>query len=329
MYNLSIIIPAYNCEKYLEDCLNSIFSKITSNEEVEVLVIDDGSTDNTSSIYEKFKKENLKIFYQDNSGVSSARNLGILKALGKWLMFVDSDDFLSDNWYEIVSNNFDKDADVIYMFDNKNVVIKNKNDVIKSIIGVENRQTFLSPVWSKLYKRNLIIKNEIIFNKDLINGEDMLFNLEVILSTNNYIVINDKNIYIYRVNIFSSTSKFNKKIFLGDMDFHRKLEEILYHSEVEEELKKELKNFCLENSLLVLMQRLVRINNYKKIKVHLSNFLLYPYNKIKIKKIKNKKDILIFLINKRMYFIVYIIIKIKFKIENLLSKKDKEILKRI
>lgn len=329
MYDLSIIIPAYNCEKFLEDCLSSIFSKITLNKKVEVVIIDDGSTDNTSSIYKKFKQENLKVFYQDNSGVSCARNLGILKASGKWLMFVDSDDFLSDNWYEVVSNNFDKNVEVIYMFDNKKLEIKNRNDIIKSIIGLKNKESFLSTVWSKLYKRDLIIKNEIRFNNELINGEDMIFNLKVILSTNNYLVNNDKNIYIYRINLFSSTSNFNKKIFLGDMEFHRELEKILYHSKINENLKKELKNFCLENSLLVLMQRLVRINNYNKIKIHLSNFLLHPYNKIKIRKIKNKNDIIVFLINNKMYFGVYIIIKIKFKIKKFFSKKDNEILKRI
>ena len=91
----------------------------------------------------------------------------------------------------------------------------------------------------------------------------MIFNLKVVLSTNNYLVINDKNVYTYRINLFSSTSNFNKKIFLGDMEFHRELEEILYRSMIEEKLKKEVKDFCLENSLLVLMQRLVRINNYK------------------------------------------------------------------
>ena len=89
---VSIIIPAYNCEKYIFECLESVINQTYSN--LEIIIIDDGSTDNTSEICQRFEKIDNRIIYtwQENSGVSKARNKGIDLAKGKYIVFIDADD---------------------------------------------------------------------------------------------------------------------------------------------------------------------------------------------------------------------------------------------
>ena len=93
---LSIIIPIYNAEEYLEECLESVINQEVPFDEYEIICIDDGSTDNSNSILEKYNKiiDNLTVFYQNNNGVSSARNKGIKLAKGDYIWFVDADDFI-------------------------------------------------------------------------------------------------------------------------------------------------------------------------------------------------------------------------------------------
>ena len=105
---ISIIIPVYNREKYIEECLNSILSQ-TFND-YEILLIDDGSNDNTGIICDKYAEENkkIKVFHKKNGGVSSARNLGLRCAKGKWIIFVDSDDVLAKESLTIMNSIINK-----------------------------------------------------------------------------------------------------------------------------------------------------------------------------------------------------------------------------
>lgn len=101
---LSVVIPAYNAGQYLMRCLLSILDQV-KEEEVEVVCVNDGSTDNTASVLEELKVDyrNLVVVNQNNAGVSAARNLGIMKAAGKYLTFVDADDWVESNWWESLS----------------------------------------------------------------------------------------------------------------------------------------------------------------------------------------------------------------------------------
>ena len=92
MKDFSIIVPAYNVEKYIEKCIDSILNQSYKN--YEVIVINDGSTDNTLNILNKKYKDKVKIYSKENGGLSSARNYGVLKSSSKYILFVDSDDWL-------------------------------------------------------------------------------------------------------------------------------------------------------------------------------------------------------------------------------------------
>lgn len=99
---ISVIVPVYNIEKYLERCVNSIREQTYTN--LEILLVDDGSTDGSGAICDKFAEEDdrIRVFHKENGGSSSARNLGIAEAKGEYLGFVDSDDYVSANMYELL-----------------------------------------------------------------------------------------------------------------------------------------------------------------------------------------------------------------------------------
>lgn len=260
---LSIIIPVYNGEKYIENCLASVDT--FSDENVEILVIDDGSTDNTKNICSRFK--NIKYYKNKNHGVSYSRNYGIKHATGKFLMFVDSDDLLVDNWYEnIKSLLLNTDYDIIYLshsFSNKNNK-NNKNDVIESIIGYNYKNDFsnMSSACSKLYNSKYIYEKNICFSENIINGEDLLFNIDAILNTNNYYFYSI-SIYKYRINYASSTHNYNSYFFESNTLFLENLYCKLKNKKIDEKKLKKYIEFCLLHSIEQFVYRISLITDKK------------------------------------------------------------------
>ena len=113
MKKISVIVPVYNVEKYLRKCLDSIIEQQYSN--IEVIVVDDGSTDNSREIIKEYVSGNDKIKYykKENGGLSDARNYGVQKATGDYICFIDSDDYIDKNLFERIKSYIDKDYDVI------------------------------------------------------------------------------------------------------------------------------------------------------------------------------------------------------------------------
>ena len=112
---ISIIIPVYNVEAYIEDCISSILRQNTEN--IEIIMVNDGSTDNSLSMCEKYAKqsENVSVYCQTNQGLSAARNTGISKARGKYILFLDSDDCLADNCLDRLKNDLRENESDIYL----------------------------------------------------------------------------------------------------------------------------------------------------------------------------------------------------------------------
>lgn len=194
--NVSIIIPAYNCEKYIVRCLNTL--KEQTNKNFEVIIINDGSTDNTQNECEKFALKNnemeIKIINQENKGVSAARNIGLDNANSEWITFIDSDDMVSKKYVEELLKNSKNSDFVVGNFCewNENCQKNNsifdittrKEDLIINLLNekrakklTENAVKSMRNVWGKLYKLELINKNKIRFNENLKYFEDGLFNL--------------------------------------------------------------------------------------------------------------------------------------------------------
>ena len=189
MKKISIIIPVYNSEKYIEKCLNSILKQKYTN--YEIIIVNDGSKDNSQVIIDEFVNnypEKIKAFLQENKGVSVTRNEAILKATGDYIMFVDNDDFLDDDYLETYINEVETNDYDIVLGGYKRVT--NEKILKKVILNDDEWAKFvvMAP-WAKLYKTSFLVENNTVFLKNNI-GEDVYFNLKAVLMTDKIKIIN-------------------------------------------------------------------------------------------------------------------------------------------
>lgn len=215
---ISVIIPVYNVEKYLEQCIDSVLCQ--SYSDFELLLINDGSTDNSGVICDQYatKDARIRVFHKTNGGVSSARNLGIKKAIGEWIAFIDSDDFVADLFlYDFTENlttctdliiqgikRYSVDIKIFYEFDH--IIKTNKVEFLNNFKIIPY---FFGPV-SKLYKKDIIRKHNLQFDISKSYAEDTIFNLDYLYWCANDIILLNKNNYYYRNTPDSlSTQKLN------------------------------------------------------------------------------------------------------------------------
>ena len=214
---LSVIIPAYNVEKYIERCINSVLNQYLKN--IEIIVIDDGSKDKTSDICLKISENNKNIIYKkvQNGGCSTARNLGISMAKGKYIAFLDSDDWVdSDMYINMIEEAEKNQADIVIcgfkkLDENKNLLStvkipkrNNKNEYIDC-----TTEWFASPC-NKIYKRDLLEKNNIRFLLNIYTGEDMFFNFISFFYSKNIISL-DEPYYNYFMNQNSVSNNYKNR----------------------------------------------------------------------------------------------------------------------
>ena len=220
MAKISIIIPVYNVEKYLKECLDSITNQTLKD--IEIICIDDGSSDNSLNIIEEFaeKDKRIKIIKQTNQGASVTRNKGIKAASADYIYFLDSDDYISNDYIETMYNTaIENNADIVFndnitSFDEKNrtkQVIKNKyKNGIYPVDSEFINNRYINPVvWSKLYKKSNIIDNNIFFPKGLIS-EDAYFYFALMPFLKKAVQHNTGN-YFYRIRQGSLTHQPVKK----------------------------------------------------------------------------------------------------------------------
>lgn len=189
MPDISIIIPVFNTSEYLPKCLDSILAQTFTN--WELLIVDDGSSDSSYEIMQEYAKEDgrVRIFHQGNAGVSSARNYGIQKAMGKWVTFVDSDDWLEREFLEMLWTNVE---DVDFVLCGMNLINRNgsmrpakfrtkiapstESDIytLKEVYNSLNMYVFCGPC-CKLFRKEIMDAHSVLFPKDLSFGEDSLF----------------------------------------------------------------------------------------------------------------------------------------------------------
>jgi len=282
---------------------------------MELLLINDGSKDNSLEICKKYEMQNVKVFSNENHGVSYSRNFGIEKASGDFLLFLDADDFLLKGWKNIIDKALENDFDIAYF--NQPKTVTNKLDILNSMIGFpDSLLKNMAAIWSKIYKREFIVENNIRFKENIINGEDELFNIQAILYANNYILISS-SIYYYRVNNTSATHSFNERFVSSNDLFLSELQQILpaFDCLTEEEIKNYV-DFCFLNSLYILLIRIFAIKDKKQRKEKLNlleredfRYFLETYKgNIKWGKRLNKVAILL---KKRKYYSIFINLKLR------------------
>lgn len=220
---VSIVIPVYNAENTLERLVNHVLSQ--SFQELEIILIDDGSTDNSGKICEKIAKRDarVKILSQKNSGASSARNLGISKACGRYLMFFDADDDIEPTMIPKMTNVISKQQVDLVTCGFANIAIQNSNIASTTLIGVsrlpqktksEQQTTYVIKLlgidsrlynpWNKIFRTDIIRKYNIHFEQGLDFGEDLTFNLHYLSHVHQIKFINEA-LYDYYFDAASGT----------------------------------------------------------------------------------------------------------------------------
>lgn len=255
---ISVIIPIYNCEKYLAYCLDKLINQ--SFYDIEIICIDDGSCDNTLKILDEFKIKDsrIKIIKQEHKGTAAARNIGLNNAIGDYISFIDADDIVSIDLYkkayDVLSTN---NPDILIyngiFYDNKKKKVSNKKFFdVSSIKNYKNEYTihtykdfdnifFLqNSVAIKIYKYSFLKEKSFKFKVDS-NFEDTLFNIYTLLNAKTISVM-DEYLYLYRKNLDSSTNSRiyakNSKLLLEIFSIFDDIESL-----IEEKFQELLKDF--------------------------------------------------------------------------------------
>lgn len=212
---ISVIVPVYNCEKYIESCINSILDQ--DYHELELILVDDGSTDASGNLCDEYAAQDkrIKVLHGKNSGVSAARNKGIQMAEGKWYSFVDADDYLDRDMYstliafqkktgaEIVQCGYRRIENDLEVFstNSSDQYIQNTKEAVKCLI---EGKLFSNALWTKLFNKKVI--DNISFDENLKINEDILFNFKAFMQAKkiayiaqakyNYVVHEDSTCFI-------------------------------------------------------------------------------------------------------------------------------------
>lgn len=253
---VSIIVPVYNAEKYLVKCLDSVVNQTLKN--VEIILVDDGSTDGSSEICKTYAEKDERIIYfkKENEGLAAARQDGIERASGEYIGFVDSDDWLELNMYErMYSVAKEENADVVFcnaffdesekdkihlepgVYDRERI---EKEILPRSLSGISSKGSNSVIRWSnclRLYKKELIEKNQIAFNRKFRRSQDLQLTFEAAVVADKYVSICDEYLYHNRTqNNGMSLSRGYTKNYWG---LYRLLIDRLY-SDVENYKKQDL-----------------------------------------------------------------------------------------
>lgn len=334
MSMISIIVPVYNCEeKYFSKCIDSILEQ--TYKDFELIIINDGSTNNIEQICQKYEKKDNRICYikKENEGVSATRNLGIEKSKGKWIMFVDADDWLEADACEKLVKETSIDIDVIigstyinqkqeidklYKYKVKKEIENTEELIVSIFIDTISKYSYVDVPWAKLYKRDFLIENNIFFKENLFLAEDGLFNFEVYLYAKKIIYFPDC-IYHYRLNNESACNTFNAKMIENYNHVWEYYEKLMPKALKKYDIKKEYDYFKIRQIIAIIKKYFMNPKNEKKEKELKKEFLALINSSFYKETIKNarylqytnKRKIFIYSIKTKNYSIIKFIKKIK------------------
>ena len=235
MPKLSVIVPVYNSERLLERCVKSVLNQ--SFKDFELLLVNDGSIDSSLSICQAFADSDarIKVIDKPNGGVSSARNAGLGLSCGKWVTFIDSDDWISKDYFEILNHDLKIDLIVgsIFFVKSQNIGQICVTDAcvdyleLRTLIQEQYNNSLFNSPCAKFYRKDIIVRNKVYFDETLSFGEDSLFVKMYLLNIHNLQIYN-KIMYYYDDIGDAIYGKYNKS-FLPIYDYYRKMS-CLYES---------------------------------------------------------------------------------------------------
>ena len=202
---ISIIIPVYNVEKYLEKCVQSVLDQTLK--EIEVFLVDDGSSDNSWSIVKKIAKLDKRVvaIQQENAGAAVARNRGLDLAKGEYIGFVDSDDYVDNDYFEkLYKTAIREKADIARAYVQAEIETSNGYQIAHSTSGydyfynvkskmdvIENKLSLTSSNWLAIYRRSVLEKNKVRFVSEIRTGQDNIFNLHMSYYANKVVFVDE------------------------------------------------------------------------------------------------------------------------------------------
>lgn len=278
---ISIIIPAYNAEQYIDRCIESVIKQTYDN--IEIILIDDGSTDSSYKKMKKYEIEDprVRLFQQKNKGVSAARNLGIKEARGYWISFVDADDYLKLDSFENIcryieketkkvelvcySYIVDQDSNLCYLDNTGNKEICDTEDMYQYIFDNPNIRGF---VWNKMFRKDIVEKEAIQFHQNIPMNEDLLFCTQYIKKINKGMVIDIPYYYYFKHYGSVSRTPISEKHLLLEKAF-----KIMYN-ECSNETRKKYVQKCYIEMIIFLHKKAIQYGcENKEIKKRLKHML--------------------------------------------------------
>jgi len=335
---ISIIIPVYNVEKYLHQCVNSILNQTYKN--IEIILVNDGSKDNSGKICDEYASKDLrvKVIHKENQGLGFARNSGLDIAKGKYVTFIDSDDYADPDLVETLYKNIiNENADTCIggfkrVDDFGNILYEEKYEysiyegeyVLKGIFyrmlgsSPKKSDAIRMSVWNSMYSMDIIKSNFIRFPSERVFiSEDIIFDSDYYQKAKKVILI-DSISYNYRVNIGSLTMKYNKERFEKCKYLCSKLSEKLIKQGFDEEAVIRLNRMFFVNVRACICQEVLSVGcpNSKKAMLNIRNicndeYLQSVINGYPVNKMGIKQKMFIKLVQKQRYRILYFLAKMK------------------
>ena len=308
---VTIIIPVYNVEKFLPQCLDSILSQTFTD--WECILIDDGSPDSSGKICDEYATgdSRFKVVHQENSGASTARNIGLLKATGKWINFIDSDDWIDSDTFEVALNIAEKyDVDFIQW----GIAIEQDGKIIgesrcnNGFFSTKDLMTCFEPsACNKLFLKEIIDKNHLQFPSNLTLSEDRYFSFLYYVYAKKLYGI-DRMFYHYRMNVFSATHNMTEKNIQDEIKILNLIENFIVQEDVD----------IVFNE--ILLQQKIEAKNHAIFLLKPPNCKLwrtiYPTIVPKILKINDKKILIYLLLIIRCDFLAKFIIQLYFRLKH-------------
>lgn len=284
--DISVIIPVYNVERYIEKCINSIL--IQTGPTFEIIVINDGSTDGSLSIVKNIVDERIIIINKENTGVSDSRNIGIENAKGKYVCFVDSDDFIESDYFVEIFSHLKQNKD-LYVFDyfldtlNKRqhvLKIEKKSLPVFELGNIDSILPNLGYIWNKIYKLELLKTHSIRFRTDIALYEDIIFNTAYFVVSK---TIQNSQLSFYHYLNRPTTSlvkRYDSNGLTSIIEMNKSIEHFLVMGQLEKEkINSLLSNYCMlgmkhQINTLFKYQHVTLVNKFDELKYLISNIYI-------------------------------------------------------
>jgi glycosyltransferase involved in cell wall biosynthesis len=347
---ISVIIPVFNVEKFVDGCLESVCSQSFKN--IEIIIIDDGSTDNSFKLCCKWAEidRRVKLIRQTNQGVSVARNRGIKESLGKWIAFIDPDDSIEPSYLEELcklANMYDSEISICgFYFDypdevitkshfETDIVFRDKSEIMQIQIQIlAKRMSKIRPnsgdkigaPWGKLYSASFIKRNGLEFVPNLKRSQDLIFNLYA-LEHSKFVAYINRPLYHYRVNSESICNRFSKQVLDNVNAYLNEIDNFIKKFHKDDELFNEAYDTKVATSIYKCMFQYFFNDQYdgkySDMKKELFQYISqdqfkYSLKKVKYRNLEKTEKIFVFLIKYKMIIALLFLVNIRQRIKKYL-----------